>query len=391
MRPGNIRRGDRVSPRKTASGFTLMEMVVATAVTSLLMAGMASAILITSLAMPTGTSGVSATNSAASALNLFAADLAAAKSIVSNTATSIQFTVADRGGVSGDETIAYRWSGVAGAALTRQINGGTATNVQNNVQEFNLDYFKKSVSTTENVTTVGFGPEQLLASWTAYPSGSPTTKDFSIAASGSAGSTIGWGGEFVKLGALPANFSKLTFTKVKLWMKTINGSTQDPMVSIHPATGGGVLSPQASSVGSAAAISRSLLTSSYAPVLISLPADNVTTSTNLEYVILVKGPVTAASASLKHLYLSSGAPTDLPAMQWSNNGGSSWLPASKDKNKQDVPFEIYGSYETSTTAPVTKTSYYLKSVALRLTAGSNPSAQLSTTVATPNLPVVAGP
>jgi prepilin-type N-terminal cleavage/methylation domain-containing protein len=137
----------RVRPLVTRirrSGFTLMEVVLASAVLVMLMAAMGTAIRVSSRAMPDETSGVSLTLSNGRALDRFSADLAVAKSILASSATSIQFTVADQGGTVGDETITYSWAGT-GSPLNRQINSGTASSVLANVQSFSLTYFTKTV------------------------------------------------------------------------------------------------------------------------------------------------------------------------------------------------------------------------------------------------------
>ena len=57
------------------------------------------------------------------------------------TPNAITFDVADRNhGDPGPETITYAWAGTPGDPLTRQYNGGTIVNLQEDVQEFDLRY-----------------------------------------------------------------------------------------------------------------------------------------------------------------------------------------------------------------------------------------------------------
>lgn len=130
--------------RTRRNGFTLIEVVLASAILVMLMAAMGTAIRVSSKAMPDETSGVSLTLSTGRALDRFSADLAMAKSILASSSTSIQFVVADQGGAVGDETITYSWAG-AGSPLNRQVNSGTASSVLANVQSFSLTYFTKTV------------------------------------------------------------------------------------------------------------------------------------------------------------------------------------------------------------------------------------------------------
>jgi hypothetical protein len=65
-------------------------------------------------------------------------DLQTAKSFTERTATAVTFTVPDRDGDNIDETIRYAWAGTPGDPLTYQLNGGTATTLADDVQQFNL-------------------------------------------------------------------------------------------------------------------------------------------------------------------------------------------------------------------------------------------------------------
>jgi len=141
-------------PTRGDSGLTLVEVVVAIAITSILLAGMASALLIASRAAdPVGpTNTVLATSMAAHDI---LGELRFAIAFTERTATAVEFTVADRNGDEAPETIRYAWSGTAGDPLTRQYNGGTAVNVVENVQEFQLDYDLRTVSEVQHIVGIG--------------------------------------------------------------------------------------------------------------------------------------------------------------------------------------------------------------------------------------------
>lgn len=104
---------------------------------TLLMMGIASALVIASKAVPSASSTNAAQQQVAVALDRMNADLLCATSITELTPTAITVTVADRGhGAAGPETIRWAWSGRAGDALTRQYNGGTAQTMAANVSAF---------------------------------------------------------------------------------------------------------------------------------------------------------------------------------------------------------------------------------------------------------------
>ena len=370
---------------------TLVELVTSMAAMGFLMAGLASSVLVTVRAIPVGNNAAAVIVDSGQALSEFEADVASAKTIVSSSSTMIEMTVADRTGDNADETIRYEWSGVAGAPLTRRVNGGTVMTVQSNVSSFNLKYFNRPVVTMTPQTTVATVGPQVLASFAAYPSGTPVIQNFSIAASGASGSTVGWAGEYFYLANLPAGVSAIKFTQAKVWLKSFTGSTVDPTIAIHKAVGGGNAAAQTNSIGTPATIPRTSLTSTYAQVTVNFASDVTTSQVSQDFVLLLKGSSTTASASLKNLYLSSGAPADTPLMQWSVNSGSAWMPSNTNKNKYDVPFEVWGTYETTTTSQVPISTYFLKHVDVTLIAGTAPAARLDVTAVAPNAPQIAGP
>jgi len=141
-------------PTGRTTGHTLVEVVVAIAITSILLVGMASALLIASRAAnPVGpTNTVLATSMAAHDI---LGELRFAIAFTERTATAVEFTVADRTGDEVPETIRYAWSGTAGDPLTRRYNGGTVANVVENVQEFQLDYDLRTVSQVQHIAGTG--------------------------------------------------------------------------------------------------------------------------------------------------------------------------------------------------------------------------------------------
>jgi len=121
-------------------GLTLVELLVSIAVTAILMLAIGSAMLIATHAFPDVGSAASATIVASEVAEQLTTELQYAVSIISRSEKMVEFTVADRDTDEVPEVIRYQWSGIAGAPLTRQYNGGSVVEVLDSVQEFNLSY-----------------------------------------------------------------------------------------------------------------------------------------------------------------------------------------------------------------------------------------------------------
>ena len=113
--------------------------MVAMAASSLLIAGMTSAIFLAIRSADTNSATTVAINGSLT-LEDITAELRDAVYFKQRTATSVMFTVPDRDGDGDVETIRYSWSGTAGAPLNREYNGGTAVATLDNVHAFSLVY-----------------------------------------------------------------------------------------------------------------------------------------------------------------------------------------------------------------------------------------------------------
>jgi len=151
--------------RRPRRAYTLLELVVALALTAVLMLGMASAVLVASRAVDPQTPDRLRGAAAEAAVRL-AQELAFATAFTERTDHSLAFTVADRTGDDVEETIRWAWSGTEGDPLTRTYNGGAAAVVLEDVREFGLDYLVES-TTEDPPPTENESAEMLLASRTA--------------------------------------------------------------------------------------------------------------------------------------------------------------------------------------------------------------------------------
>ena len=124
-----ILRKHPTATRPAPRGFTLLEMVVGTAIMSVLMVAMGSILLIAGRALPQSQSVTGTTASAAAAADQMASELRYALAVNQRSTTMIEFTVADRNNDGLPETIRYEWSGTAGDPLTRTYNAGTAAQI----------------------------------------------------------------------------------------------------------------------------------------------------------------------------------------------------------------------------------------------------------------------
>jgi hypothetical protein len=129
-------------------------MVLSMAVVTVLLGGIASALVIAGRAVPGTATPMSLTVDGYYAAERLASELYAAQTLTARSATSVTFTVADRNADSAPETILYSWSGVAGQSLNRQYNGGTASALLDNVSQFNLTYVTQVISGANKVTVV---------------------------------------------------------------------------------------------------------------------------------------------------------------------------------------------------------------------------------------------
>ena len=125
------------------------------AVMTVLLGGIASAMILASRAVPDRQTPLKAMTDAYHAADQLASELYAAQTIISRSATSVEFTVADRADAdTSPETIRYSWSGIANQPLTRRYNNGAIDTLLEDIYQFDLRYDTQSVSGQTRVTVV---------------------------------------------------------------------------------------------------------------------------------------------------------------------------------------------------------------------------------------------
>ena len=100
--------------RESDTGFTLIELLVGLVSSTLLVAGLTSAVYISSQALDLDSSISRKSAIASEVLGELTADLALTRSFSERTATAVTFDVPDRNGDLLPETIRYAWSGTSG-------------------------------------------------------------------------------------------------------------------------------------------------------------------------------------------------------------------------------------------------------------------------------------
>lgn len=129
--------------------YTLMELLVASASASVLVAGLSSALFIAAQSMDID-GGKSAQRARADlALERIVSDAQTATRFRELGSKAIEFDVADRDGDQIEETLRYEWSGTAGDPLTRTLNGGSAVNVLRDVQSLYFGWDQRTDATPE--------------------------------------------------------------------------------------------------------------------------------------------------------------------------------------------------------------------------------------------------
>ena len=219
MRPGTY-------AAATLPGFTLVELIVAVAVTSILMLAIGSTIVVATYALPDDDRPAGAVIAAGAAAEWIATELQYAVMVNHSSANMVEFTVADRDNDDAPETIRYEWSGTAGAPLTRQYNAGTLANVLDRVQQFELAYDVETIS--EEVPQSNESAETTLA---GYYSGNYLA--------GRNVQTDRWRGQYF-MPLLPPDAINWKVTGVKFYAKAEYPAGGECRLQLQLATAGGL-------------------------------------------------------------------------------------------------------------------------------------------------------
>ena len=165
------------------AGFTMMEILVALSISTIVMLGVVSLLSLSSRAIPQP-GGLQETS--VNGADLFArltADLACAMQITRADATAITLLVPDRTGDDVPETISYSWAGTAGNPVLRVVNGTGSTELLGSVDSLQFSYSRGPRQITERMTKSTGGSRVLKTNLTTIPTSEtlrPTTTGTAI-------------------------------------------------------------------------------------------------------------------------------------------------------------------------------------------------------------------
>ncbi len=125
---------------RSRAGYTLIEMIVSISSASILMAGMGSAVFLSTEAFNASEMPVAQRVDAAQVQRQILDDLRYASSFSARTANAVTFTVPDRTGDGRPETLRYAWSGTAGDPLTYSLNGSSPLTLLGSVNSLSLSF-----------------------------------------------------------------------------------------------------------------------------------------------------------------------------------------------------------------------------------------------------------
>jgi prepilin-type N-terminal cleavage/methylation domain-containing protein len=343
------------------TGYTLVELVTALAIVSVLILGMGSAMLVASRAAdPDNRPG--AVHTTAEAAARLARDLAFATTFTERSALAVTFTVADRTGDAAPETIRYAWAGSAGDPLTRQYNGNTAETVLDDVRELALAYDIKTVTETPSATRTESGEVLLSARTTpADP------KDFAV-------KEKEWVGQYFKP-TLPGDAVSWRVTRV-LVKSRIHGAAKG-IAGVQLRLPDGSTKPS-TTVLEQCAMYEYRLTDGYLWQEFDFSnAAGLSPSRGLCLTVICF----LKDADICDIQYDNAAADG--GMRKANSGEGSW---STEPGKS-LLYAVYGTVTTGTTPdPVTRK--WLRGVRLRLRAGPDPSTAVETGTAVYNVPEV---
>lgn len=361
--------------------FTLVEAVVSLGTAGILMTGLGSSIMLATRALPTEENASQAAIRASTLIDDIVTELLTATVVTERTATTVAFTVADRDADENSETIRYSWSGTPGDPLMRKYNNNAAVSIADNTQEFALvhDYYTTTTTTTE--TVIGTTPVTALASFDTWSGIPPTETPKPISSANHLSQCFQI--------APPPEATSLTFTRAMVTMYRDMITPSSFNVAIHRPSVTGATTPAATPIASPTTILAAALSPTPVWMQMNFSGVTVTDLTNVEFCLVLSG---SEAINVWGIYDNDRtAPANGTTLMWSTDAGGSWKPASKDINKNDLKFYVYGTYESSITQEVTNTRYFMTGIAITARFHESPDAAVRTTAHLLNAPEVAAP
>jgi len=353
-----------MSSKVHRDGLSLLETVAAVAVTSIILLGIGSAMLLAGRALPDTRSPTAQTVAGAEALDSVVAELRYAVAINQRSGRMIEFTVADRSGDTTPEVIRYEWSGTAGHPLTRQYNAGALVEVLANVQDFSLTYDLQTIST--QIPQANESAETLLIGYDS----SQDYHDYPI-------KDTEWYSEYFRP-TLPGDAVSWKVTRVRFQAKQAGFLGGETKAQLQTPTAGGLPSGV---VLEEATFYESILPLFY--LVQEVTYTHVSGLSPQQGLCLVFQWVSSGDGSCKLLGQDRSVSAANIALLKSTDKSVSWSSLSA----QSLLFSVYGTVTTAGT-PQIQNRYYLNAVGIRLKAGTDDQATVQTSVRVLNRPEV---
>lgn len=348
--------------RSARNAFTLLELVVATAVMSVLLVGLGSAVLLARRAVPDGKTTASAVLSAAGAMDRLASELFYGTSVLAASPTEISFIVSDRDGDESAENVRYFWSGTPGDPLLRQFNTGTEAVVAEGVQEFYLGYQKRSEPLP---IAYGEGTEVLLSSYNSSTYLSSKKVD-----------RYTWCGEYFRP-SLPAQATGWRLNRLLFRARLAGKTFEEIRVQVRLAVG---LKPGPTILDEVSLMESSLSSTYQWKEVVFHDFGELPPGAGV--CVVFKGLVDEDACEIRTRPKYAYA-TNRQFVLSINSGGTWYAPEG-----QQMLFYAYG---TVTTPGAIQYRYLLTGVQATLRTGQSPLSRLQTLVRTVNEPEVSGP
>jgi hypothetical protein len=301
---------------------TLAELVVSMTIASLVMGGLASAMLIATRAVDAGDSPAGRAADARFAADQMSTDLSHATAINEQTERSITVVVPDRDQDGIAETIRYAWSGTAGDALIRQYNEGAETVFAEQVHGLTLSYRARPISVTPLETSSEFE----LASYDEFVGGS--FKDYGI-------DHNSWCAQYFKP-TLPVNAVSWGITDVYVTLKI---DRMDRTLAVGFYTADMRLKPTSQVLGEVT-LQTDMLPVNYTWYSFSFSITGLDPATGI--CLLVRQLIDSTGAKLQYYENGSNMPQNSHWMTTSD-AGISW---SAPVNHRDMAFYVFGTVTT---------------------------------------------
>ncbi len=340
--------------------FTLIEIVLAMGVFSILAGALGGIMLLSARAVPSTSTAADKASVAAGVLARLSSELEVATAVLEGDSSGITFVIPDRTGDGSDDTIRYEWTGSDTRLLTRTLDGGTPQVLAADVSAFVLSY----QTATRSVTTQGSWSWTGPGSLASY-SGSPAS---SVNLANRAGVAL------VFTPSLPAGAITYSISSVSIQMRRQGVLGQGGVaVQIRDASTapGGTIIASASVAGTSMGVSMSTLNVAFSNAAGLTPGSPITVA------VIESGNTSSGGLGV---FAQSTAGT---RMYLTSNGGSSWT---LDTGRT-LTLSVTGTYVTQGAA-TTATSKDLRRVEALLRVGEAASGESGLAIGLPNRPEV---